>query len=519
MSIAFTYTLSVATMILVPVVLAIVMRRHFVVPWWLFCVGIATFTGAQIVHIPLNSWLTDVGLLPALPDESNRLQWAIILGFTAGFTESTARAVGYWLLFRWQKAQRMQAALMVGLGHGGFEAMGLIATITAASVASLLALQGTDLAALDLTAAQITAVQQQMDALLASPWNAFLPLLERVLAIGLHMALSLLVWLAFRRRNVGYWLLAVAYHMLVDATAVYIPQVMDIGGWLLVVVALLIAPGLIWLWRVWPEGDGRVLMPLSAELALFITAVRKELWQQWRTKRVLVVTAVFLGFGLTSPLLARFTPELLRSIEGAEQFAELIPRPTAADSVAQYIKNITQFGFILAILLGMGAVAGEKEKGEAALILSKPLPRWAFVMSKFVAQAAVYAVAFLLAALGAYYYTVLLFGDFAFGQFLAGNGLLLLWLLVFTAVTLLGSTIARSVGAAAGIALAGAVLLLVMGSIPQLAHFAPSGLVAWASQLGLEGAITPNPAALAANSALVIVLLLTTVAVFEIQEI
>jgi hypothetical protein len=58
-----------------------------------------------------------------------------------------------------------------------------------------------------------------------------------------------------------------------------------------------------------------------------------------------------------------------------------------------------------------------------------------------------------------------------------------------------------------------------MGSIPQLAHFAPSGLVAWASQLGLEGAITPNPAALAANSALVIVLLLTTVAVFEIQEI
>jgi len=187
--------------------------------------------------------------------------------------------------------------------------------------------------------------------------------------------------------------------------------------------------------------------------------------------------------------------------------------------VAQYIKNITQFGFILAILLGMGAVAGEKEKGEAALILSKPLPRWAFVMSKFVAQAAVYAVAFLLAALGAYYYTVLLFGDFAFGQFLAGNGLLLLWLLVFTAVTLLGSTIARSVGAAAGIALAGAVLLLVMGSIPQLAHFAPSGLVAWASQLGLEEAITANPAALTANVALVMVLLLTAVAIFEVQEI
>jgi hypothetical protein len=113
----------------------------------------------------------------------------------------------------------------------------------------------------------------------------------------------------------------------------------------------------------------------------------------------------------------------------------------------------------------------------------------------------------------------LFFGDFAFGPFLAGNGLLLLWLLVFSAVTLLGSTIARSVGAAAGIGLVGAVLLLVIGSIPQVAPFAPAGLVAWASQLGLEGMVTPNPAALTANGALVMVLLLMAVAVFEVQEI
>jgi ABC-2 type transport system permease protein len=130
----------------------------------------------------------------------------------------------------------------------------------------------------------------------------------------------------------------------------------------------------------------------------------------------------------------------------------------------------------------------------------------------------VYAAAFLLAGLGAYYYTILLFGDFAFGAFMAGNGLLLLWLLVFTAVTLLGSTIAGSIGAAAGMGLLGAVLLLVAGSIPQLSAFAPSGLVAWAGQLGLGGDIAPNPGALVANVALVIVLLLTAVAVFETQE-
>ncbi|MCB8945314.1 MAG: YhfC family intramembrane metalloprotease [Ardenticatenaceae bacterium] len=505
-------------MILLPLVTAVWLRRRFVVPWWLFCVGVLTFAGAQLVHLPVNHWLTEAGILPAVPEEGEVLRWALILGFTAGFFETAARAVGYWLLFRRHKAERVPDALMVGLGHGGFEAMGLIAVITAASVGSLLALRGTDLAALDLTAVQMAAVQQQLAALLASPWSAVLPLVERTLTVGFHVVLSLLVWLAFKRRRVGYGLLALGYHVLVDATAVYLSQVTEIGSWVLAVIALLMLPGLVWLWWRWPEADERVLVPLKVEWALLGVAVRKELWQQWRTKRVLVVTAVFLGFGLMSPLLAKFTPELLNSIEGAEQFADLIPTPTAADALGQYVKNITQFGFILAILLGMGAVAGEKERGMTAMILSKPLPRWAFVVSKFVAQTAVYLVAFLLAALGAYYYTLLLFGSFALGAFMVGNGLLLLWLLVFAAVTLLGSTIANSTGAAAGIGLVGSVLLLIVGSWPQLASFAPAGLVAWASQLGLAGEVTALPGALVANGVLVILLVLASVAMFETQE-
>ena len=516
--IPFAYTLSVFLMILLPLLAAVWLRRRFVVPWWLFCVGVLTFAGAQLVHIPVNHWLTRAGILPSVPAPNEFWRWALILGLSAGFFETLARTVGYGLLFRWRKAKRVPDALMVGLGHGGFEAMGFVAVITAASVGSLWALRGTDLATLDLTAVQLTNLQQQLDMLMASPWAALLPLLERILTIGFHVVLSLLVWLAYQRRQVGYWLLALAYHTLVDATAVYLPQVTDVGGWILGVIALLMLPGYLWLWRQWPVRDERALVPLSVEWALFGVALRKELWQQWRTKRVLVVTAVFLGFGLISPLLAKFTPQLLSSIEGAEQFANLIPTPTAADALGQYVKNITQFGFILAILLGMGAVAGEKEKGMTAMILSKPLPRWAFVVSKFVAQTAVYLLAFCLAALGAYYYTIILFGDFALGAFLWGNGLLLLWLSVYAAAALLGSTWANGTGAAAGIGLVVAVLFFVAGAIPQLAAFAPAGLVAWASQLGLAQTVAANPGALAANSVLIILLLVASVALFEEQE-
>lgn len=516
----FLYTLSIGLMIVLPVSLAVWLRRRLAAPWWLFCVGMLTFVGSQIYHIPLNNWLTDMGVIGEVTRDAPDL-WvtAVILGLSAGLSESVARAVGYWLLFRWRQAQNRADALMVGLGHGGIEAMLFGGVLTAVSVTSLLALQATDLAALNLSGEELAALTRQLDLFSGSPALAFVPLLERLIAISLHVTISLLVWQSFQKRNPAYYLAGVFYHSFVDGTAVYVSQFIENLWALEGVLVLLLLPGAVYLWRQWPDGPARQGRPWAEELGLFGTAVRKELMQLWRTKRVLVVTAVFLLFGLISPLTAKFTPELLKSIEGAEQFADLIPTPTNVDSLAQYVKNITQFGFIIAILLGMGAVAGERERGTAAMVLSKPLPRWAFVLSKFTAQAIVYAAAFLLAGLAAFYYTLVLFEPFQLGPFLLGNGLLLVWLWVFTAVTLLGSVWGKGTGGAAGIALAGSVLLLLAGSLPRWGQAAPSGLVAWASQLGLDTAVTANGGALAGSFVLIVVFLVTAVALIERAEI
>jgi ABC-2 type transport system permease protein len=423
-------------------------------------------------------------------------------------------------LFRWRKTEQWADGVMVGLGHGGVEAMTIGGVLTAASVASLWALRDTDLTTLGLPAEQLTAVSLQLERFLGAPHLAVAPLLERLIAMTLHVILSVLVWQAFKRRNPLYFVVAVLYHAAFDTTAVYASQFIE-NVWLLEgLFALIMLPGGVYLWRsgVGQRDESHRVRPLRDEVALFGTAVRKELVQQWRTKRVIVVGAVFLLFGLMSPLLAKFTPQMLTMVEGAEQFADLIPEPTTADSLTQYIKNITQFGFMMAILLGMGAVAGEKERGTAALILSKPLPRWTFLLSKFTAQALVYLGGFVLASAGALYYTRILFEPFQTGPFLLGNGLLWLWLLLFTAVTLLGSTIAKSTGAAAGIGLLGAVLLLLAGSLPTVGPLMPSGLVAWASQLGLDATVQANGGAVAAGVVLIVVMLVTAVAVFETQE-
>lgn len=521
----FAYILSILGMILLPLLLAAGLRRRFDVPWWLFCTGMLTFVVSQLYHIPFNNWLTRLGVIgPMSAGEPTVWRTALVLGLSAGLSETLARVVAFGWLFRRRLAERWEDSVMIGLGHGGIEAMIFGGVVTAATVTTLLGLQGVDLATLELQPEQLAALTRQIAHLTAAPANAVLPLIERGLAMGLHVALSSLVWLGFKRRVPWYVLLAVLYHSFVDATAVWMYVHFE-NPWLIEgVLLLLVLPGLLWLWLSYrqrqreQQDDQPKPLPLSTALQLFLTALQKELLQQWRTRRVLVVAVIFLLFGLLSPLITHFTPELVRNIEGAEQFAELIPEPTTADAIAQYIESLTQFGFIIALLLGMGAVAGEKEQGTASILLSKPLPRGIFVLSKFVAQAAAYLLGFLLAAVAAYYYTRLLFEPLAIGAFLFGNLLLWVWLLCYASVTLLGSVLGRTTGIAVGFALAGAVLLLLAGSLPAVGALFPGGLLAWVSQLGLDNAISPNGGALAGSVVIILVCLVTAVAIFEQQE-
>lgn len=512
------YTVIILTIIALPLVVAAAFRRRFVLPWWLFLLGMATFVGSQIYHIPLNEWLGDLGILrPVSADDPLLWRTALILGLSAGGSETIARVLGYLVMFRVRPIRQKSDAFFVGLGHGGIEAMLLGGVLTAAQISSLWALRGVDLATVGIPLADRPFIESQLAGLDQLSLLQVAPLFERGMAVTLHIFLSLLVWLALTKRQ--YWLIGVAvlYHAAFDGTAVYlIAQTENI--WLVELVLFLgILPTLFLLWRQWPREEKR---PFSSPAPrLFWVQLRKELIQQWRTKRVLIVLVVFLLFGLGSPLLANFTPELVRSLEGAEQFADLIPTPTNRESLEQYISNITQFGFIIAVLLTMGLVAGEKERGTAEMVLSKPLSRSYFVIAKFVAQALIFAVAFLLAALGAHYYTLLLFEPFALGPFLLGNLILLTWLLLFTAVSLLGSSIASSTGAAAGIGLAGSIVLLFSGSLPRIGPLMPSGLIAWASQLGVTDSVPPNAGAWALTVVLIIVCLLTAVAVLERQEI
>jgi ABC-2 type transport system permease protein len=251
----------------------------------------------------------------------------------------------------------------------------------------------------------------------------------------------------------------------------------------------------------------------------FFIILGKEILEQWRTKRLLIVAAVLIVFGLGSPLLAKVTPEILRSVPNLPAgLADIIPDPSLTDAVAQYVKNMSQFGILLAVLMSMGAVAQEKERGTAAMMLTHPVGRASFLLAKFTALGITFALSLVIAMLGCWYYTLLLFEALPWGAYLALNGLMLLVFLVYIAVTLFCSTLARTQGAAAGLSFAGLVLVAGIGSLPRLNEYFPGQLFGWGTSLVLGGEVSAW-AAFGISLGLIVVALAAAWMVFRRQEI
>jgi ABC-2 type transport system permease protein len=246
--------------------------------------------------------------------------------------------------------------------------------------------------------------------------------------------------------------------------------------------------------------------------------VRKELLEQWRTRRVLVVAVVFVALGIGSPFLARYTPQLVEAL-GGTPFEIEFPDPTITDAVTQFLRNLGQAGILTAVLLAMGSVATEKERGTAALLLSKPASRAAYLAAKLVAIAITLVVGLLLAAIAGYAYTTMLFHAPPVAGWLGMTALLFLALYAYAVLTFLGSVLTRSVVAAAAVGVGGIIVLAIAAAIPSLARYLPAGLSgepAAALALGTDAGPLFGP--VVANVGLVAALMVLSWLAFRHQE-
>lgn len=252
----------------------------------------------------------------------------------------------------------------------------------------------------------------------------------------------------------------------------------------------------------------------------FGVLLRKELREQIRTGRLVAVAAVFVLFGIIGPLTDRYMKELIDAI-GSQSggFTIQVPGPSLAGSAGQIMKNLSQFGIICALLLAMGSVAWEKDRGTAGLILTKPASRAAFLGAKLAAMAVTLAVAVALGCGLGYLYTALLYPAPFDGPGFAAMAVMLWWLLVvFAAITMLGSTLTRSAIAAAGIGLISLLVIGILAALPVIGPYMPSSL----GTIALDLVLGHDPGSIAGpilfNVALVPALFAVTWLAFRRQE-
>ncbi len=215
--------------------------------------------------------------------------------------------------------------------------------------------------------------------------------------------------------------------------------------------------------------------------------LKKELREVCRTRRFLIVVAILFVFGLLGPLTVKYMPLILTEVPGVpEGLADVMPEPDIAMAIDEYVQNLSQFGVILAILVPMGAVVSEKKSGTAAMVLSKPVSRAAFLGAKWVLYSFVFVVGVFIAGLGGYYYLGVLFDWVEPLNFLALNGLIAIYLMMFLAITLFASSICPSQLAAAGSSFGVLVILGFVGMISSISPYLPAALMRWGRELALQ---------------------------------
>lgn len=182
----------------------------------------------------------------------NTYVYALYGGLAAGLFEETGRLLAFRLMKKRDKG--IQSALCYGIGHGGIEAivlvgLGMFSSLVTALSINALGLEG-------VVAAQPAALQEtvraQLNSLLTLQPHMFLAGgVERIAAIALQIALSVLVYLAVIRKGKGWCFpLAIGLHALIDFPAVLFQVGVITNIWLLEALVIVLCAGVVWLaWR------------------------------------------------------------------------------------------------------------------------------------------------------------------------------------------------------------------------------------------------------------------------------
>ncbi|HEX2911887.1 MAG TPA: ABC transporter permease subunit [Chloroflexia bacterium] len=206
---------------------------------------------------------------------------------------------------------------------------------------------------------------------------------------------------------------------------------------------------------------------MSSTSALF----RKEFVEQWRTSKIFIMAAAFFVLGMSGPITTKFLPDLIKNSANSSGLQITVTKTfTAADYLLSFFNQMNSLPILVLILVAMGTIAGERERGTHIFVLTKPVSRTQFIVIKFLTYLAVLTGVVLLTAAGALYYTLLLSdsGQVLLGPFALITLSMFSYMSLILAIVIFFSSLFKSAIAAGGASfLVYVVISIVTGLLPD----------------------------------------------------
>lgn len=202
-----------------------------------------------------------------------------------------------------------------------------------------------------------------------------------------------------------------------------------------------------------------------------------NLWSlEWfrllRTRRLLILFAVFIIFGFGEPLLTRYLPDIISHSSNANSNnlkITVVSKPTATEGFAGYISEVSGLGLIATLIIAAHSLAIDAKASLSAFYRTRTSKMSTLLLPRFTVVAAAVVVAFIVGTLTAWYETTAVLGHTAAHDVIMGTLFTCLYWVFCIAVVALAASIVRSVMAIVGIAFAILVLagLLTINALDQ----------------------------------------------------
>lgn len=204
---------------------------------------------------------------------------------------------------------------------------------------------------------------------------------------------------------------------------------------------------------------------------------KKEMMESIRNFKLFALIIVFMIFGVLSPLTAILMPDIMGMVMEDAGIQFELPPVSAIDSYTQFFSNMNQMGLVIMVLVMGNLLTGEFSRNTLVNLVTKGLKRHNIIIVKSIFSILVWTVAFFLAALITYLYTIY-YWDETINHLLLSYGMTWLFGVFLISLIMFASSIFRSSFLGVLISVLAVVIIMMIVSIhPTIAEYLPQHLI------------------------------------------